>query len=82
MATIVNEKEVQEEKAEVKAESFNLFTYLREVRTEFSKISWPSREQVTREFFSVLLLVSFLTGIIFLVDKALGIVVNFFTGGI
>ena len=82
MATIVNEKETQEEKAEVKAESVNILTFLKEVRVEFSKISWPSKDQVTKEFFSVILLVSILTGIIFLIDKGLSTVLDFFNGRI
>ena len=80
MATIVNEREVIEEKAEVKAEPFNLMRFLQEVRTEFVKITWPSREQVTREFISVVLLVFVITGIIFLLDKIFEIIVNFFNG--
>ena len=80
MATVVGEKEVIEEKAEVKAESFNFPKFLQEVRVEFSKISWPSRDQVTKEFISVLLLVFVITGIIFLLDKTFEIIVNFFNG--
>ena len=81
MVTTVNEKEVQqEEKAEIKVASFNLLTFFKEVRSEFLKISWPSKEQVTREFFSVILLVSILTGIIFIIDKTLGVIVSFFSG--
>lgn len=80
MATIVNEKEtIVEEKAEIK-EPFKLIEYLKEVREEFLKIVWPSKDQVTREFFAVILLVLVLTGIIFLIDKVFGIVLNFFTG--
>ncbi len=80
MATIVNEKEVIEEKASTTAEPFNLMKFLQEVRGEFIKITWPSRDQVTREFFSVLLLVFVITGIIFLLDKIFEIIVNFFSG--
>ena len=82
MASIVEEKEIQqqEDKAKVKAEAINIPQFLKEVRTEFVKITWPSKEQVTREFFSVILLVSVLTGIIFLLDKIFEIIVNFFTG--
>ena len=82
MATIVNEKEAIEEKAEVAAEPFNLMKFLQEVRGEFVKITWPSREQVTREFFSVILLVFIITGIIFLLDKIFEFIVNFFNGRI
>lgn len=80
MATVVSEKEAIEEKAEVKAESFNFLKFLQEVRVEFSKISWPSRDQVTKEFISVLLLVFVITGIIFLLDKIFGVISNFFSG--
>ena len=80
MSTIVDEKEIKEESIEVKAEPVNPIEFMGEVRTEFTKITWPSREQVTREFFSVLILVAFLTSIIFILDKAFEFVVNFFTG--
>ena len=80
MATSVSEKESKKEDKLEKAVSFNPAAYFQEVKTEFLKISWPSKDQVTREFFSVLLLVSTLTGIIFLIDKALSIVLNFFNG--
>ena len=83
MATVVDEKikePQQYEEAEVKAEPFNLVQFIKEVRTEFLKITWPSREQVVREFFSVVLLVFLITGIIFLIDKVFEFIVNFFTG--
>ena len=80
MATIVNEKEIETEKAEVKSEPVSIGKFLQEVRTEFLKISWPSKDQVTREFFSVLLLVFAITSVIFLIDKIFGIIVNFFNG--
>ena len=80
MATIVNEKEIIQEKAEIAAEPFNLMKFLHEVRTEFIKITWPSREQVAREFISVVLLVFVITGIIFLLDKIFETIVNFFNG--
>lgn len=80
MSTIVNEKEIIEERASTTAEPFNLMKFLREVRVEFIKITWPSKEQVTREFFSVLLLVFVIAGIIFLLDKVFEFIVNFFNG--
>ena len=66
------------EKEDVKAISIPQF--LGEVKTEFTKITWPSKEQVVREFFSVILLVSILTGVIFLIDKGLKFVLNIFNG--
>ena len=62
------------------AKSVNMGQFLKEVRTEFSKISWPSREQVAREFFSVLFLVCMLTGIIFLIDKTIDVLTGVFSG--
>lgn len=82
MSTVVNEKEIQEEKTEIKTESVTPKQFLKEVRAEFVKITWPSREQVTREFFSVILLVAFLTGIILMIDKVYEFIVNFFSGRI
>ena len=83
MATVVSEKEeniIQEGKAEAKAQSVNLPGFLQEVREEFLKISWPSRDQVTKEFFSVLILVLVITSVIFVLDKIFGFVADFFSG--
>ena len=80
MATVVNEKEVIEEKAEIESKPLNPIDFLKEVKTEFLKITWPSREQVVREFISVILLVFVITGIIFLLDKIFELIVNFFNG--
>ena len=80
MATIVSEKEIHEQETQGKAASANVTQFLREVKTEFLKITWPSKDQVTREFISVVLLVAILTGIIFVIDKIFGTIANFFTG--
>ena len=86
MAIVVNEKEkesekeIQHEQVGVTAQPFSLFQFLREVRTEYIRITWPSREQIAREFFSVLFLVFLITGIIFLLDKVFEVVAAFFTG--
>ena len=61
---------------------FNFLEFLKEVKAEFLKVSWPSKDQVVNEFFSVLILVSLLTGIIFLIDKIFAIIVGFFTGNL
>ena len=68
------------ETVEAKTEKLNIAEFLKEVRTEFLKISWPSKDQVTREFISVLLLVAALTSIIYLIDKIFEFIVNFFRG--
>ena len=54
--------------------------FLKEVKTEFSKITWPTKEQASREFFAVLFLVFVITGIIFLIDKFFEIAIAFFSG--
>lgn len=72
------QKGVEEEKPASKP--FNLMQFLKEVKVEFLKISWPSKAQATTEFFTVLLLVSVITGIIYVIDKVFGIILNFFTG--
>lgn len=65
---------------EGKEEAFNLIEFVKEVKSEFTKISWPSKAQITNEFFSVLILVSAITGIIFLIDKVFNLAVKFLTG--
>ncbi len=80
MATIVSEKETHEQEPEAKVASVNIPQFLSEVRTEFLKITWPSKDQITREFISVVLLVVILTGIIFVIDKMFGTVADFFMG--
>lgn len=69
-----------EEAQKEEAKRVSIAQFLREVRTEFTKISWPSRDQAIREFFAVLVLVSVITGIIFLIDKVLGVITNIFMG--
>ncbi len=80
MATVVSEKETHEQETGAKTASVNIPQFLSEVRVEFQKITWPSKEQVSREFMSVLLLVVALTGIIFVIDRIFGTIANFFTG--
>ena len=83
MATVVEEKKAQQqEEAKTKAEGskFSLPQYLGEVRTEYNKITWPSKEQVSREFVSVLIWVTILTGIIYVLDKVFEVISNYFMG--
>ena len=72
----------EEIKAGEAARHFSFMEFLREARSAFIKITWPSREQIMTEFISVLILVSILTGIIYLIDKVFSAIVNFFTGKI
>ena len=78
----MSEKETIEQKAEEKVKSVNIGEFLKEVRSEFLKITWPSKDQTTREFISVLLLVALITGIIFVMDKVFKFVADFFRGGL
>ena len=71
-----------EVKADVPQEPFNVKEFLSEVKIEFSKVSWPSRDQVTQEFFAVLILVFVISGIIFVLDIVFGKVSDFFMGKI
>ncbi|MBI2996752.1 MAG: preprotein translocase subunit SecE [Candidatus Melainabacteria bacterium] len=80
MAIAMSEKETDNGKVEIETKPFNLKQFLSEVKSEFLKITWPSREQTTTEFFSVMLLVAIITGIIFAMDKVFKLVADFFTG--
>lgn len=73
-------KPTSEVERELVKPQFNFVEFLKEVRSEFVKISWPSTDQVSKEFFSVILLVAALTGTIYLIDKVLEMIVNFFNG--
>lgn len=64
------EKVLQGKKAEA-AETgakFSFSRYLKEVRQEFNRISWPTRNQVLRESLVVLVMVTVITLFVFLLD--------------
>lgn len=61
-------------------EPFKLKEFLREVKTEFLKISWPSKEQVSVEFLAVIILVIVITGIVYVFDILFGYISKFFMG--
>lgn len=50
----------------------DIFQFLKEVNAERRKISWPGREQVIRETWSVLVLVAVITGLVLGFDWVLG----------
>lgn len=56
---------------------FNLQQFLKEVRQEFTRISWPTRPQVIRESLIVLLVVVIITLLVFLFDVLFNILFNF-----
>lgn len=82
MAIAVEEKKVQINEANSKpqGEKFSPIKFLNEVKTEFYKISWPTKDQVSREFLSVIVLVTVLTGSIYVIDKFFEVIANYFMG--
>ena len=46
-----------------------LITYCKGVKNEWSKVSWPTKKQVIAETIIVLIVVTFFTVAIFLMDK-------------
>ena len=46
-----------------------LQTYFKGVKNEWSKVSWPTKQQVKADTFVVLLVVAFFTVVIFAMDK-------------
>lgn len=51
-------------------QSESLVRFLKEVATEFRRVSWPDRQQVLKETLSVLVLVSIITGGVLVFDFA------------
>ena len=43
-------------------------TYFKGVKTEWSKVSWPTRQQVVVETIIVLVVVAFFTAVVYLMD--------------
>jgi len=46
-----------------------LITYFKGVKNEWSKVSWPTKKQVIAETVIVLIVVTFFTIVVFLMDK-------------
>ena len=46
-----------------------MITYFKGVKAEWSKVSWPTRKQVGVETVIVLIVVTFFTLVVFLMDK-------------
>jgi len=53
--------------------------YFKGVKSEFKRIEWPNREQVTQEFFTVIVIVTIITCLIFLIDIGLDSLIKFVT---
>jgi len=62
---------------EATAPKFNLAQFLKEVRQEFARISWPTRQQALRESLIVLLVVIVISLLVFLFDVLFNILFNF-----
>jgi|GEM_PF-1394834 len=45
--------------------------YISGVKSEFQHIEWPSRQQVYKEFFTVIVIVAIITAAIFVIDLGL-----------
>ncbi len=45
--------------------------YIEGVQSEFKRIEWPSREQLYKEFFTVIVIVAAITAIIYMIDLGL-----------
>ena len=54
--------------------------YLRGVRSEFLKITWPTKEQVKNEFIAVIIIVAIITVAIFFIDLGIDDLINFIKG--
>ena len=54
--------------------------YVQGVKTEFKKISWPTREQAFSELLTVIVIVALITVLVFALDIGLDKVINTFRG--
>ena len=53
-------------------------TYFKGVKLEWGKITWPQRPQIIAETFVVLLVVAFITTVVYLIDIGFKGLFNFF----
>lgn len=66
--------ETTSEKPEVKAGPLQSLTdYIRDVRVEMSKVTWPTRHELRESTIVVLVMVAISTAFIFVVDRGLSI---------
>ncbi|SHI57894.1 preprotein translocase subunit SecE [Aureimonas altamirensis] len=59
------------------ASKSNPFTFLQQVRTEVSKVTWPTRRETLISTIMVLIMVVFAAAFFFIADQALGFAVGF-----
>ena len=53
--------------------------FLTEVRSEFRKVTWPSQKEAVAGTIGVLVIVTIITGVLSLIDLALGQTMRWFT---
>lgn len=58
----------------------SLKDYIQGVKTEFKKITWPSREQAANELFTVIVIVTLLTTLVYALDLGIDRIINIFKG--
>ncbi|MFD2239406.1 preprotein translocase subunit SecE [Aureimonas populi] len=58
------------------ASKTNPFTFLQQVRTEVSKVTWPSRKETVISTIMVLVMVVFAAAFFFVADQVLGYLVG------
>ena len=46
----------------------DLKTYFKGVKSEWGKITWPTKQQVVAETIVVLMVVAFITGVVYIID--------------
>ncbi|MBB3951285.1 MULTISPECIES: preprotein translocase subunit SecE [Aureimonas] len=59
------------------ASKTNPFTFLQQVRTEVSKVSWPTRRETLISTAMVFVMVAFAATFLFVADQALGFLVGY-----
>lgn len=59
------------------ASKANPFTFLQQVRSEVSKVTWPTRKETFISTVMVLIMVVFAAAFFFLADQALGFIVGY-----
>lgn len=80
MENATSDKVLKEKRGEAKTEEpgkkLSLPRYLSEVRQEFARISWPTRNQVLRESLVVVAMVTLITLFVFLLDTLFNLLFN------
>lgn len=59
---------------------FNLIAYLKSVRAELPKISWPSRRETTVSTVMVFIMAAFMAVFLFVTDQVVALLIRFILG--